>query len=58
MAGGVAVLSVVTATVSSWIIDKAAARVDGGADQPATRGQVSELAALIKHWGSESHPTA
>jgi len=58
MAGGVAVLSVVTATVSSWIIDKAAARVDGGADQPATRGQVSELAALIKQWGSESHPTA
>ena len=58
MAGGVAVLSVVTATVSSWIIDKAAARVDGGEDQPATRGQVSELAELIKQWGSESHPAA
>jgi voltage-gated potassium channel len=57
MAGGVAVLSVVTATVSSWIIDRAAARVDRGEDQPATRGQVSELASLIRHWGSESHPT-
>ena len=53
MAGGVAVLSVVTATISSWIIDKAAARVDGGDDEPATRGQVRELATMISQWGSQ-----
>lgn len=57
MAGGVAVLSVVTATISSWIIDKAAARIDGGDDEPATRGQVRELATLISQWGSQQPPT-
>jgi voltage-gated potassium channel len=53
MAGGVAVLSVVTATLSSWIIDRAAARTTGDADQPATRGQVRELATMITQWGSQ-----
>ena len=54
MAGGVAVLSVVTATVSSWIIDRAAKRIDDDADQPATQGQVRELAVMISQWGSQS----
>jgi len=57
MAGGVAVLSVVTATLSSWIIDKAAPRVGDDADQPATRGQVRELSAMIVQWGSEAPPS-
>ena len=54
MAGGVAVLSVVTATLSSWIIDRAAARSADDADQPATRGQVRELATMITQWGSQA----
>lgn len=54
MAGGVAVLSVVTATVSSWIIDKAAKRIDDDANQPATQGQVRELATMISQWGTQS----
>lgn len=56
MAGGVAVLGVVTATLSSWIIDKAAAGSDD-AGQPATRGQVRELSALIAQWGSQQTRT-
>ncbi len=57
MASGVAVLSVVTATLSSWIIDKAAVRADDN-DQPATRGQMRELSAMIAQWGTQpTQPT-
>lgn len=43
MCGGIAVVGVVTATVSSWVIERAAATV-GDDTEPATRGQVRELA--------------
>ncbi|WJL94344.1 potassium channel family protein [Microbacterium sp. ET2] len=42
MCGGIAVVGVVTATVSSWVIERAAATV-GDDTEPATRGQVREL---------------
>lgn len=42
MCGGVAVVGVVTATVSSWVIEKAAGRTSDD-DEAATRGQVREL---------------
>ena len=41
--GGIAVVGVVTATVSSWVIERAAETV-GDDTEPATRGQVRELA--------------
>ncbi|MFH8251074.1 potassium channel family protein [Microbacterium sp. B2969] len=42
MAGGIAIVGTVTATVSSYVIEKAAAGRDD--DEPATRGQVRGLA--------------
>ncbi|UUT36288.1 potassium channel family protein [Microbacterium elymi] len=41
MAGGVAVLGVVTATLSSWVIERVARGHDD--DEAATRGQVRQL---------------
>jgi voltage-gated potassium channel len=41
MAGGVAIVGVVTATVSSWVIEKAAQGRDD--DEPSTRGQMRSL---------------
>lgn len=38
MAGGIAIVGTVTATVSSWVIEKAARGRDD--DEPATRGQI------------------
>lgn len=47
MAGGIAVVGVVTATLSSWIIERAAS-VEGADDaESATRGQVRELSQQI-----------
>lgn len=43
MCGGIAVVGVVTATVSSWVIERAAATA-GDDSEPATRGQVRDLA--------------
>ncbi|GAA1976276.1 potassium channel family protein [Microbacterium pumilum] len=43
MAGGVAVVGVVTATFASWVLEKAAARSSDD-DEPATRGQVRNVA--------------
>ena len=42
MAVGVGLVGVVTATFSSWVLEKAAAR-SSDADEPATRGQVRDL---------------
>ena len=42
MAVGVGLVGVVTATFSSWVLEKAAAR-NSDADEPATRGQVRDL---------------
>lgn len=41
MAGGIAIVGTVTATVSSWVIEKAALGRDD--DEPATRGQMRGL---------------
>ena len=41
MAVGVGLVGVVTATFSSWVLEKAAAR-NSDSDEPATRGQVRE----------------
>ena len=41
MAGGIAIVGTVTATVSSWVIEKAARGRDD--DEPSTRGQVRAL---------------
>lgn len=51
MAGGIAILGVVTATVSSWIIERAA----GGRDdaENATRGQIRALARQIDALGEK-----
>jgi len=45
MAGGIAILGVVTATMSSWIVERA----NGGRDdaEPATRGQIRALSKQI-----------
>lgn len=45
MAGGVAVLGVVTATLSSWVIERAAQGQDD--DESATRGQIRALAQQV-----------
>ena len=45
MCGGVAVVGVVTATLASWVIERAAQGHDD--DEPATRAQVRELAAQV-----------
>lgn len=47
MCGGVAVVGVVTATLASWVIERATAHADNDAAEPATRGQVRNLAAQI-----------
>ncbi len=47
MCGGVAVVGVVTATLASWVIERATAHADNDAAEPATRGQVRDLAAQI-----------
>jgi voltage-gated potassium channel len=49
MAGGIAILGVVTATVSSWVIERAAGGRDDG--ENATRGQIRALAAQIDALG-------
>lgn len=46
MIGGVAVVGIVTATLASWVLEKAAER-GNDTDEPATRGQVRELAKAI-----------
>lgn len=46
MAGGVAVVGVVTATLASWVLEKAASRTSDD-DEPATRAQVRELSQRI-----------
>lgn len=45
MCGGVAVLGVVTATLASWVLERAASGND--ADEPATRGQLRAVADQI-----------
>lgn len=45
MTGGIAVVSVVTATVSSWVLEKAVGEDDD--QEPATRGQVRQVARQI-----------
>lgn len=47
MCGGVAVVGVVTATLASWVIERATAHAENDAAEPATRGQVRDLAAQI-----------
>jgi voltage-gated potassium channel len=42
MCGGVAIVGVVTATLASWVIERAAAR-GNDTDEPATRGQLREV---------------
>jgi voltage-gated potassium channel len=42
MCGGVAVVGVVTATLSSWVLERAAS-TNGDQNEPATRGQLREL---------------
>ena len=46
MAGGVAVVGVVTATFASWVLERAASRSSDD-DEPATRGQVRQLSKTI-----------
>ncbi|GAA3638392.1 potassium channel family protein [Microbacterium awajiense] len=48
MCGGVAVVGVVTATLASWVIEKAAAHSENDSAEPATRGQVRDLSAQIE----------
>jgi voltage-gated potassium channel len=49
MAGGIAIVGTVTATVSSWVIEKAAAGRDD--DEASTRGQVRALSQQIAALG-------
>jgi voltage-gated potassium channel len=46
MGVGVALVGVVTATFASWVLEFAAAR-SGDTDEPATRGQVRDLASQV-----------
>jgi voltage-gated potassium channel len=46
MAGGVAVIGVVTATFASWVLERAAARSSDN-DEPATRKQIRDVAQRI-----------
>ncbi len=45
MCGGVAVVGVVTATLASWVLERAATGRDD--DEPATRGQVRKVASQL-----------
>jgi voltage-gated potassium channel len=47
MCGGVAVLGVVTATLSSWVIEKVAVKGSGDETEAATRGQVRDLSRQV-----------
>jgi len=49
MAGGIAIVGTVTATVSSWVIEKAAHGNDD--DEPSTRGQVRALTQQVTDIG-------
>ena len=51
MAGGVAIVGTVTATVSSWVIEKAARGRDD--DEPATRGQMRALVQQVTQMHEE-----
>lgn len=51
MAGGVAIVGTVTATVSSWVIEKAARGRDD--DEPATRGQMRALVQQVTQMHQE-----
>jgi voltage-gated potassium channel len=51
MAGGIAIVGTVTATVSSWVIEKAARGRDD--DEPATRGQVRGLVQQVTQMHQE-----
>jgi voltage-gated potassium channel len=51
MVGGIAILGTVTATVSSWVIEKAARGRDD--DEPATRGQVRALVQQVTQMHQE-----
>jgi voltage-gated potassium channel len=56
MVGGIAILGTVTATVSSWVIEKAARGRDD--DEPATRGQVRALVQQVTQMHQELAPPA
>ena len=51
MAGGIAIVGTVTATVSSWVIEKAALGRDD--DEPATRGQMRGLVQQVTEMHQE-----
>lgn len=56
MSGGVAVVGVVTATLASWVIERASAGHDD--DEPATRKQVRELSREIRALRAEKRDAA
>lgn len=53
MFGGVALAGIITATLASWVVERAGRGHDD--EQPATRAQVRELTAKLDALGAQSH---
>ncbi len=54
MSGGVAVVGVVTATLASWVVERAAAGRDD--EEPATRKQMRDLAVQVEEYLRRTTP--
>jgi voltage-gated potassium channel len=52
MFSGVALAGIITATLASWVLERAASRTNDDAE-PATRGQVRQLLATVEDLGRQ-----